>query len=180
MSHNFAMLGTGCFLLCLGLPAPEAPWSSWSPLERLWEGRQERSGWGLAAELQGGGTWGARPYSPPDSREWSTRRPEGFDASWVRGSHRTLQFGLGGYRADTKQGIVFSPIAGERWPILLGRREGGSCGHRESELLGPSTHPSPWLRPGEEGEGGLFSALESGARQDGFLSWYAGTSMLVL
>lgn len=119
---NFSDLGDSRFFLCLG---PQAA-------ETLSGGRGEtrlREGWpqpaGALSRGTGGGTAGRRNFGRVELRSCGPSGvrhpppgPEGADASWDLGSHRALQFELGGRKADAERGIAISPVAGE-WRSFL-------------------------------------------------------------
>ncbi|CAN0444783.1 unnamed protein product [Rangifer tarandus platyrhynchus] len=71
--------------------------------------------------------------------------PEGTNANYGRGSHRSLQFGVGVNRADSKQGIAFSPTAGKWRPLVPEELAGGSCRSRGRSAFGAGPTRCPCL-----------------------------------
>lgn len=93
--------------------------------------------------------------------------PEGADACWVRGSHRALQLGLGGCRADTSKELrrLRSQVSGD----LFSRenRRAAAVDPGEGALL--ASGPTQVLACGRGRKGCLFSVPElGGARQSEF------------
>ena len=120
------------------------------------------------AELQARGTAVLRTFGSE-----APAGPEGANANYGRGSHRSLQFGVGVNRADSKQGIAFSPTAGKWRPLVPGELAGGSCRSRGRTPLGLGPLDAPSYS--RAGKGLLFFALESGGgKDDRFLSCFAG------
>lgn len=161
MSHNFSMLGTGCFLLCLGLPAPEAPWSG-----RGKAGKSAQPGdWpqnSKEAELGMRGLTVLRTVGSetPIGRKDLTRARS---AAAIVSCSSVLE-GIG-LTPSKELCSLQSQVRGGQFSWDNGRAAAVDTGKANFWGLALTRVPAC----GRARKGPLFSALESGSRQDGFL-----------